>query len=153
MGGIASSAHVLIADTHGPRSLELSAKGDVHIEPNERGIVCHSNHFIENKKVVEPAWLSGSPIRLERIRKLAGDLDAGGKLPTADVLRRQVFSDVFNAPQAICCQEDPIRPIETRSSTLFCIIMNLAEGRQPSGEVVWGRPGSGEEGPVLTMPW
>lgn len=60
LGGIASSAHILIADPKGPRSLELSPKGDVHIEPNERGIVGHSNHFIKNKKVTESKlWLSG----------------------------------------------------------------------------------------------
>lgn len=95
----------------------------------------------------------GSPIRLERIQKLASEIDAGPKPPNADLLRRQIFSDRFNAPQAICCQEDPARPIETRSSTLFCIIMNLAEATEPSAEVVWGKPGSGEEGPVLSMPW
>ena len=69
------------------------------------------------------------------------------------VLREKVFSDMFNAPQAICCQEDPARPIETRSSTLFCIIIRFVTGAEPKGEVVWGQPGSGEEGPVLKMPW
>lgn len=77
----------------------------------------------------------------------------GGKKVTAESLREKVFSDMFNAPQAICCQEDPIRPIETRSSTLFNIVMRFKEGEKPSAEVVWGRPGSGEEGPVLKMPW
>jgi isopenicillin-N N-acyltransferase-like protein len=153
LGGIASSAHILIADRNGPRSLELSPSGNVYIEPNARGIACHSNHFIKNKHVVEPSWLSGSTIRLERIQKLTSDLDAGVKPLTTDLLRKQVFSDMFNAPQAICCQEDPTRPIETRSSTLFCIIMKFTGDRDPYAEVVWGRPGSGEEGPVLSMPW
>lgn len=64
-----------------------------------------------------------------------------------------MFSDTFNKPQAICCQEDPSRPIETRSSTLFNIVMKFEVGKEPCAEVVWGRPGSGEEGPVLKMPW
>ncbi|KAH8601285.1 acyl-coenzyme A:6-aminopenicillanic acid acyl-transferase-domain-containing protein [Bisporella sp. PMI_857] len=153
LGGIASSAHILIADPLGPLSLELSPKGNVYISPSEKGVVCHTNHFLENKHVTEPFWLSGSPVRLDRIRELTDGLAGRRKPITADVLRREVFSDLFNAPQAICCQEDETRPVETRSSTLFNIVMNFAEGKQPEGEVIWGRPGSGEEGPVLKLPW
>lgn len=153
LGGIASCAHILLADPSGPRSLELSPKGNTFISPNDRGIVCHSNHFISNRYITESKdWLKGSPIRLERIRQLTKELDEGGKVVNGDVLREKVFSDLFNAPQAICCQEDPARPVETRSSTLFCIVMRFGGG-DPIGEVVWGMPGSGEEGPVLSMPW
>lgn len=108
--------------------------------------------MIENKFMHEPPWLSGSPIRLERIRALSRGLATSGKAVNGDVLRSQVFSDTYNAPQAICCQEDPSRPIETRSSTLFNIIMHL-QGGHSSAEVVWGQPGSGKEGEVLHMPW
>ncbi|KAE8453412.1 hypothetical protein EG329_010273 [Mollisiaceae sp. DMI_Dod_QoI] len=153
LGGVASACHILLADKSGPISLELSPLGNSHIFPNEKGIVCHSNHFIENKCIKEPFWLTGSTIRLDRARKLTDELAEGVKPVTAELLRRHVFSDTFNAPQAICCQEDPIRPIETRSSTLFNIIMRFEEGKVPSAEVVWGKPGSGEEGPVLRMPW
>jgi isopenicillin-N N-acyltransferase-like protein len=31
--------------------------------------------------------------------------------------------------------------------------MQFEEGSAPRAEVVWGRPGSGDEGPVLDMPW
>jgi isopenicillin-N N-acyltransferase-like protein len=68
------------------------------------------------------------------------------------MLRRCVFSDSFNAPQAICCREDETRPVEARSSMLFCIIMRFVKGKEPFAEVVWGRPKSGE-GEVLKMPW
>ena len=154
LGGIASCAHILLADPEGSRSLELSPRGNVYIAPNGRGIVCHSNHFIQNRYVTESTeWLSGSPIRLERIQKLAAELDDGAEPVTGELLRSIIFSDLFNAPQAICCQEDPARPVETRSSTLFCIVMRFAGGREPCAEVVWGRPGSGEEGPVLQLPW
>ncbi|KAH7346567.1 acyl-coenzyme A:6-aminopenicillanic acid acyl-transferase-domain-containing protein [Rhexocercosporidium sp. MPI-PUGE-AT-0058] len=153
LGGIASSAHILLADSKGPISLELSPKGDVHIQPNSKGIACHTNHFIQNRYVDEPPWLSGSPIRLSRIQELTDQLADSGEDVDANVLRKRVFSDGFNAPQAICCQEDPKRPVETRSSTLFNIVMRFVEGEEPSAEVVWGRPGSGEEGEVLKMPW
>lgn len=152
LGGVASAQHILIADAEGPTSWEVSPKGEVHIQPDKQGLVCHTNHMIENKLMHEPPWLSGSPIRLERIRELSRDLATGGKAVNGDTLRSQVFSDTYNAPQAICCQEDPSRPIETRSSTLFNIIMQL-HGGHPSAEVVWGQPGSGKEGEVLHMPW
>ncbi|EXJ80753.1 isopenicillin-N N-acyltransferase [Capronia epimyces CBS 606.96] len=126
-------------------------------DEDDFGIVCHTNHLISNRFVTEYPWLTGSPVRLARMRmlsaKLAHDvLKAGPKHEvTGDMLRREVFSDTFNAPQAICCQEDPARPVETRSSTLFCFIMRLRPGRKPEAEVVWGRPGSGEEGPVINL--
>lgn len=127
-------------------------EGDVHIQPNETGLVCHTNHMIENKLMNEPPWLSGSPIRLQRIRELSAKLNTSEQAINGQLLRDRVFSDTFNAPQAICCQEDPSRPIETRSSTLFNIIMKLGQ-EHPTAEVVWGQPGSGLEGDVLHMPW
>jgi isopenicillin-N N-acyltransferase-like protein len=150
-GGIASTQHILLADADGPVSMELSPLGTVYLRPVKDGIVCHTNHLIENRLVYEPAWLSGSPIRLDRMRALSAEVAASGVEVTGDVLRRGVFSDTFNAPQAICCQEDPSRPIETRSSTLFCIVMTFVVGQKPTCEIVWGRPGSGEEGPVLAL--
>jgi isopenicillin-N N-acyltransferase like protein len=152
LGGVASAQHILIADAEGPTAWEVSPRGDVSIQPGSDGLVCHTNHMIENKFMHEPPWLSGSPIRLERIRELSGVLAKEGKTVNGDVLRTRVFSDTYNAPQAICCQEDPSRPIETRSSTLFNIVMQLGVAH-PSAEVVWGQPGSGKEGEVLRMPW
>lgn len=152
LGGVASAQHILIADTAGPTSWEAAPKGDVFIRADDNGLVCHTNHMIENKNMHEPPWLSGSPIRLHRIRELSQKLAASGREVDARVLRDQVFSDTYNAPQAICCQEDPSRPIETRSSTLFNIVMRLGVDH-PSAEVVWGQPGSGEEGEVIHLPW
>ncbi|EKD15208.1 hypothetical protein MBM_06424 [Drepanopeziza brunnea f. sp. 'multigermtubi' MB_m1] len=153
LGGIASSAHILLADASGPISLELSPQGNTYIEPSIRGIICHTNHFIQNRFVQEPEWLSGSPIRLARCQQLTTELDESGIKVDAEVLRERVFSDGFNKPEAICCEEDPKRAVETRSSTLFNIVMKFQTGVDASGEVVWGRPGSGEEGGVLRMPW
>ncbi|KAF2492284.1 putative acyl-CoA:6-aminopenicillanic-acid-acyltransferase [Lophium mytilinum] len=153
LGGVASSQHILIADNDGPIGLEVSPHGSVHLKPDSNGIVVHTNHFIENRLVDERPWLAGSPIRLERMKKLTSELVSSGEAPKGDVLRQKVFSDTFNAPQAICCKEDPSRPLPTRSSTLFCIVMNFAKGIKPSAELVWGMPGSGDEGGVLSMPW
>ncbi|KAG4030452.1 hypothetical protein MFRU_012g01860 [Monilinia fructicola] len=157
LGGVASSQHILIADSEGPLAMELSPLGNCFLGPGNDGFVAHTNHFIQNKLVIEPSWLKGSPVRLERANKLASELvsDVRNGLEIEDkvgrVLRERIFSDTFNSPQAICCQEDPDRPLQTRNSTLFNITMIL-EAEDSSAEVVFGKPGM-TEGEILRMPW
>ncbi|KAJ5293942.1 hypothetical protein N7508_008763 [Penicillium antarcticum] len=155
LGGVASAQHILCADGTTALGLELSPVGDKHMAEDASGIIRHTNHFIENRYVNEPPWLSGSPIRLERLHKLTQELireGVKGDSITPALLRDRIFSDTYNMPQAICCQEDPSRPITSRSSSLFNIVMNL-DPNNLGAEVVFGRVGSGEEGPVLRMPW
>ncbi|RHZ57375.1 hypothetical protein CDV55_104459 [Aspergillus turcosus] len=155
LGGIACSAHILIADSTTALGLELSPLGNAYLKEDVFGTITHTNHFIENFLVYEPPWLSGSPIRLERVRQLLRELIKGGisgSQITPSLLRDKIFSDTFNAPQAICCSEDPSRGPATRSKTIFNIIMNL-EKDNLSAELVVGRPGSGEETAVIRMPW
>lgn len=155
LGGVASAQHILVADSTTALGLELSPVGNKYLPENEFGLIGHTNHFIENRYVEEPPWLSGSPIRLKRLNDLTAELISSGMKGDAispTLLRDQIFSDTYNAPQAIACQEDESRHISARSSSLFNIIMNL-DPQNLGAEVVWGRPGSGNEGPVLKMPW
>lgn len=153
LGGVAASAHFLIADPSGPRGLELCPLGNTYLDPDPLGMVVHTNHFLTNKFPKETDWLSGSPIRLARAKELAAKMDEQGEKVDGKKLREKVFSDGFNSPQAICAREDESVPIYRRTGTLFNIVMRFEEGSAPRGEVVWGRPGSGEEGPVLSVPW
>jgi isopenicillin-N N-acyltransferase-like protein len=155
LGGVASAQHILISDSTKSLGLELSPVGNKYLAEDTSGLIAHSNHFLENHYVEEPPWLPGSPIRLDRIKYLALELIAkgvSGDAITPGLLRERIFSDTYNAPQAICGKEDESRHISTRSSSLFNIIMDL-NSEAPSAEVVFGRVGSGEEGPVLKMPW
>jgi len=155
LGGVASAQHILVADSTKALGLELSPVGDKYLTEDASGLIAHSNHFLENSYVEEPPWLSGSPIRLDRIRYLAHELIADGvkgDAITPELLREKIFSDTYNSPQAICCKEDESRDISTRSSSLFNIVMDL-KPQNSSAEVVFGRVGSGEEGPILRMPW
>ncbi|KAM5537938.1 hypothetical protein V8D89_008414 [Ganoderma adspersum] len=158
LGGAASSQYILVADKHKARGLELSPRGGVYLPEDSNGIVVHTNHFLENKLVDEPPWLSGSPVRLARAKEICGELiqELGGDRGQEDgidarLLRARFFSDTFNSPQAICCSPDPIRL--ARIQTLFNIVMTFGEGRQASAEVVFGKPGSEEESEVFRMPW
>ena len=156
LGGVGSSQHILIADSKSSLGLELSPLGDVHLQPDEYGMVAHTNHFLENRFVYEPPWLSGSPIRLARARELTRELIRDGVLEEdaiiGQVLRERVFSDTYNAPQSISCQEDMARHPISRSSTLFNIVMRL-QPEALGAEVVIGRPGSGEESDLLKLPF
>ncbi|KAG7085807.1 hypothetical protein E1B28_003346 [Marasmius oreades] len=160
LSGVASAQHILIADPTGSMGLELSPLGNAYIFPNQHGFITHTNHFLSNRStgLQEPLWEGiGTIERLERVNHLLGDWAKTQKRPVhAETLRQQLFSDTLNAPVSICAQGNPERPIETRSRTLFCIVMKLGrEGSPPSAEVVWGRPGNEEEtgNNVLKMPW
>jgi isopenicillin-N N-acyltransferase-like protein len=156
LGGVASAQHILIADPAAAIGMEVSPLGPTYLSPDlENKIITHTNHFVKNRLVESPLWLTGSSIRLQRINEILGEMTREGirqDQVTGELLRRRVFSDTFNSPQAICCSEDPARPVETRSSTLFNIIMHL-EKRNPTAEVVWGMPGSLKDEEILHIPW
>lgn len=159
LGGAASSQHILIADSHGARGLELSPRGGVYLSEDEDGLIVHTNHFLENKLVDEPPWLSGSPFRLEKARALCGEIvEEVGAARVEDVvdgalLRSRVFANTENSPQAICCSPDPARGPLAKIETLFNIVMTFEVGSEPKAEVVFGRPGSDAETRVYNMPW
>ncbi|RAL06674.1 putative acyl-CoA:6-aminopenicillanic-acid-acyltransferase [Aspergillus homomorphus CBS 101889] len=158
LGGVASSQHILIADSTVALGLELSPLGDDHIAEDEYGMITHTNHFLLNRKVIEPPWLSGSPVRLARVRELAKEIVDSGVLEednvdiVGTVLRGRIFSDTCDGPQSICWQEDPTQPSIVRTATLFNIVMRLEEGNL-GAEVVFGKPGSGLESSVVEVPW
>lgn len=145
--------------------MEVSPLGSVYLEPDEHGVLVHTNHFLQNKFVDEPPWLEGSPVRLSRVRELCGALrtktggkfaskgeeDArGGAFVTTEVLRSRIFADKFGAPQSICCYA----PMGDRvMATLFNIIMVFQEGQAPYAEVVLGRPGQDNQSAVMRLPW
>ena len=140
----------------GSRGLELSPRGGVYLEEDSEGIIVHTNHFLENKLVDEPPWLSGSPVRLERARTLCSQLlfEFPSKRELShnlhpSLLRTRIFADAFNSPQAICCSVDPNMP-QKQVETLFNIVMIFERGKTPVGEVLFGKP-SGSEMPGIVI--
>ncbi|KAI1781751.1 AAT-domain-containing protein [Ganoderma leucocontextum] len=160
LGGAASSQHILIADFHKARGLELSPRGRVYLPEDANGIVVHTNHFLENKLVDEPPWLSGSSVRLTRAREICGELvqelgddrvrekGIDAKFAARTLLLRHLqlsASDLlFNGPELIA-----------RIQTFFNIVMMFGEGKEPqaSAEVVFRKLSSGEESEVFRMSW
>lgn len=156
LGGSASSEHIMIADAHGGRGLELAPYGNVYLKEDENGIITHTNHFIENK-VAEPLWITESSVRLGRARTVCEEIskEKGERVGDVDasLLRRRLFSDLENLPCSICAAPSKERDGSLGGETLFNIVMEFAVGRAPRAEVVFGRPGSGTESGVYELPW
>lgn len=150
LGGPASSQHILIADSSsGSRGLEVSPVGSKYLKPDNQGILVHTNHFLENKLVEEPPWLSGSGPRCTRARDICENLlkESDASKVSPQLLRQRVFSDTSGDPEGICANKGSL------FETLFNIVMRFEQGKEPSAEVVFGRPGTENASPVMHMPW
>ncbi|KAG6358404.1 hypothetical protein INS49_014288 [Diaporthe citri] len=140
LGGVAGSAHILVADPAGSVGLEFAGGGERigEIGPDEKGRVVHTNHLVlEHPGVEEPGWLPDSGERLARIRKLTDGEVLAGKWDVKRVV--ELFKDEEGFPFSI----NRLRVKEGESQTLFTIVMDL--GRKEALVKV-GRPtGDGEE--------
>jgi isopenicillin-N N-acyltransferase-like protein len=139
-GGVASSAHILLADQTGGIGLEYSAYEVQELTPDQHGRIYHSNHYLaEHKGVHEFTVPAESKFRTERIRKLAGDIDR----PNLSNLQH-LYKDEENSPGAIC----RIAQGTIVTSTLFNIVMTLTE---TTANVTLGRPVDPQGSVVLSF--
>ncbi|OAP64884.1 hypothetical protein AYL99_00856 [Fonsecaea erecta] len=150
-GGMASSAHLLIADAMHATGLEVTSSTIAKIQPDEDGRIVHTNHLLrEHLGVNEPKWLPDSEFRLQRIQTLISGLhnrsrgvhddeDNDDDGPTwGDIAA--LFEDQENWPVAIC--RSPNKDSGSLSATLFNIVMDLKARR---AVVRVGRPCDVEE--------
>ena len=138
--GVASSCHILVADSELAIGLECSHIDIVELTMT-KGILTHTNHYIKPHPGVEDLMtLKDSPARLTRIDQLVREqmkkpLETGN-IGMEDV--RSILKDEDNFPTAICRSKTD----EGSISTLFNIVMDLANRR---AEVVAGKPSSAAE--------
>lgn len=132
--GMASSAHILIADPYTSLGLEFTKSTFAHCLPDSTGRVIHANHLLlEHLGEKDTVWLKDSLIRVptmaNNVRKLGNDANWGtvGRL----------FEDEQNYPSSICRFETR----ETGSATLFNIVMDL---KSRKAIVRLGRPTQAE---------
>ncbi|KIY00159.1 uncharacterized protein Z520_03844 [Fonsecaea multimorphosa CBS 102226] len=152
--GMASSAHLLIADAMSATGLEVTSSTIARIRPDEDGRIVHTNHLLrEHPGVNEPKWLPDSEFRLQRIQTLISGLQNRSRgvhdeedndndrveVPTwGDIAA--LFEDQENWPAAIC--RSPDKDSGSLSATLFNIVMDLKARR---AVVRVGRPCNVEE--------
>ncbi|KAF4548040.1 Acyl-coenzyme A:6-aminopenicillanic acid acyl-transferase-like protein [Elsinoe fawcettii] len=132
--GVASSCHMLIADGKGSVGVEWSSETGRRLEPDAKGRVFHSNHYLhKDLRDSDTSWLKDSGFRVKRIEELCDKLDA----PTLDSVQG-LFTDEQNYPGAICRKQEG----ESGSATLFNIVMDL---RAKKAKILYGRPVAPED--------
>lgn len=134
--GVASAAHIFLADAYASIGLEVSAVDTVRIPAEAlRGgrVVAHSNHYV----AAHPGVKSGkpypdSPGRLARMTALV----AAGHGPVGAGEAYEWLKDREGWPSSICRGPGS----SSGSETLFSIVMDL---EQRTASVEEGRPGEG----------
>lgn len=124
LGGVAGSAHILVADPEGSVGLEFAGGRERigEIGPDGQGRVVHTNHLVlEHPGVEEPGWLPDSRERLARITNLTDGEVLGGKVDVGRVV--ELFKDEEGFPFSI----NRLKVKEGESQTLFTIVMDLGK--------------------------
>lgn len=136
--GMASSAHILIADPESALGLEFTRSTFAECGP-VGGRVVHGNHLVGvHPGEVDTIWLRDSLVRVETMRENAESLEKrGGEVEWRDV--EGLFEDEKGLPYAICRKADGSA---WGSTTLFNIVMELGARR---AVVRVGRPVEGGE--------
>lgn len=137
-GGLASSAHILLGDSTGGVGLEYSAYDVQELDADDHGRIYHTNHYlVKHSGVNELTFLADSQFRIERIKKLTGEIIE----PTLLNIQ-QIYKDEENYPGAICRNAKGT----VATSTLFNIVMNLTDA---TAMVNIGRPVSPQQSITL----
>ena len=131
--GVASSCHILLADSTGSVGLECSHRDVVQLPMSDHGIITHTNHFLERHPGVEDRiYLRDSPVRLARINHLLGAHNG----PIDANAIEEMLKDEEGYPVGICREGTE----ESTVATLFSIVMEL---HKKTALVIMGRPVEG----------
>jgi isopenicillin-N N-acyltransferase-like protein len=133
--GMASSAHILLADTNTSLGLEFTKSTFAHCKPDGAKRIVHANHLLlEHPGAIDSVWLKDSLTRVDTMSENAGNL--GSEASWEDV--GGLFEDEQHLPASIC----RLFTKETGSETLFNIVMDLNARK---AVVRLGRPTQVEE--------
>jgi isopenicillin-N N-acyltransferase-like protein len=142
--GMASSAHILIADANTAVGLEFTKSTFARCLPDELQRVVHANHLLlPHSDETDTVWLKDSVDRVVTMTENSGKVGAGGREPSWEEISR-LFEDEQNHPTSICREETP----KNASGTLFNIVMDLKEKR---AVIRMGRPTRVEETITLQL--
>lgn len=137
--GMASSAHILIADASEAVGLEFTSRTFASLSMDSENRIIHSNHLLAGHDgAYEPPWLPDSPLRVEQMRNITGTFQGAPSWQRFSAF----FEDKTNYPTAICRAQEG----SSHSATLFNIVMELCEHR---AVVKLGMPSNVEETIVL----
>jgi isopenicillin-N N-acyltransferase-like protein len=142
--GMASSAHILIADPATAIGLEFTKSTFARCVPDSSHRVVHANHLLlGHPGEVDTVWLKDSLDRVKTMTDNSERIGEGNHEPTWAQVSR-LFEDEQNYPTSICRDETP----ESGSGTLFNILMDL---RSKTAVIRMGRPVKVEETITLSL--
>jgi isopenicillin-N N-acyltransferase-like protein len=123
--GMASSAHILIADPSTAVSLEFTKSTFARCAPDSSHRLVHANHMLlHHSGEVDTIWLKDSLARVETMAENCAKLGKDSHEPSWEEVNR-LFEDEQNYPTAICRDETAV----SGSGTLFNIVMDLKSNR------------------------
>lgn len=142
--GMASSAHILIADPTTAIGLEFTKSTFARCKPDRLRRVVHANHLLlEHPGEVDTVWLKDSPIRVKTMTENSAKVGEEEHQPSWEEVAK-LFEDEQNYPSSIC----RFQTIESGSATLFNILMDL---KSKTAVVRVGRPTEVEESITLEL--
>ena len=131
--GFGGSSNILCADRSGAvAALELSPNGVARIDPQATGVVCHTNHFLDQHLLRDqaPYGQSTSTIaRLARIQSLSNALNEHGQGDLFNLNRLEaMLRDEDAGYLSICRHPDPSIDAAARIESVAGVIMNVTTG-------------------------
>lgn len=142
--GMASSAHILVADPNTAVGLEFTKSTFARCLPDGKGRVVHANHLLlEHLGEEDTVWLKDSLTRVKTMTNNSGKIGGDKNEPSWEKISK-LFEDEQNLPTAICRTQTP----ESGSATLFNIVMDL---KSKSAVIRMGRPVEVEETVTLSL--
>jgi isopenicillin-N N-acyltransferase-like protein len=142
--GMASSAHILVADASTAVGLEFSKSTFARCLPDSLHRVIHANHLLlPHPGETDTVWLKDSPVRVQTMTENSSKVGGNKHEPSWEEVSK-LFEDEQNYPTAICREQTA----ESGSGTLFNILMDL---KSKTAVVRMGRPVKVEEAVTLSF--
>jgi isopenicillin-N N-acyltransferase-like protein len=113
---------------------ELAPEGPRFVLPSERGLLLHTNHFLDPNLAGgdrAPVWGPDSYLRLDVLRRALHD-----RVPHDREQLRAILADHSGGAGSICCHPDADAPLGERWATLATVSLDVAGGE------LWVRAGA-----------
>ena len=125
--GFGGSSNIICADKNGTvAALELSPNGVARIDPQTDGVICHTNHFLDQNLVRDQAKYGQS---LSTIDRLARIKSLSSQSATFDLDRLQtILRDQDAEYLSICRHPDPSLDPAVRVESVAGVIINVTTG-------------------------
>ncbi len=122
---VSASACVTVAgaepDGRSLAAVELSPSGPALVWPDERGLLVHTNHFLEGPVAGRDAIAHVEPASFLRLRHLRARLDGAGGV-------EQALRAHFPRPYGVCRHVDPHDDWAQQRATLASVVMDPGAG-------------------------